>query len=232
MDNIKEYAFYLKNNSREIIIKNFKEQYLEKTSDSHLFINNDNMIFIWKKFLKEKKLPLILFSNELQENLNLPYNKNNDIYYEITSRKLNKVKLFNSFWNKYIVIDKKEQDFKIGEIVRIYNHKKFNNKLTEDYAISIIEHFHNKLITDNKYIHGISCILWNKEKEIDKAINAYNKNKDITILNLYKHYCNYSKNIGFPYIVTKKYFEKYIIETIPEQYIFNDYICSEYWDIV
>ena len=53
-DNIKEYAFYLKNNSREIIIKNFKEQYLEKTSDSHLFINNDNMIFIWKKFLKEK----------------------------------------------------------------------------------------------------------------------------------------------------------------------------------
>ena len=72
----------------------------------------------------------------------------------------------------------------------------------------------------------------NKEKEIQSAISTYEENKDITILNLYKYYCNYSKNIEFPYIVSKKYFEKYIIETIPEDYIFNDYICSEYWDIV
>ena len=231
-DSIKEYSFYLKNNNKNDIVTNFKINYLENTMDEQLYITKSDMFFIWKKFLKQKKLPLILFSNEIEQYLELNFSKTNDMYIGITSRQLNKVKLFNNFWNKYMYHDEKEQDFKISEIIRIYNHKNPNSKLTEEYIVSIIEHFHNKEIVDNKYIHNISCLLWNKPKEIQEAVNSYKENKNISILDLYKYYCSYSKNKDFNYIVTKQYFEKYLREIIPENYLFNEYICSEYWDIV
>ena len=231
-DSIKNYSFYLKNNSKKDIVQHFKNEYLEKTSDKQLFINSNNMIFIWKKFLKEKNLPLIIFSNEFHDYLDLEIDRKTHIYYGLTSRQLNDVHIFNGFWKKYMVEDNKEQDLKISEIVRIYNHKNPNNKLTEEYIVSIIEHFYNKELIDNKYIHGISCILWNKRKEIEEAIYSYSKNSDISILELYKYYCSFSKSKNFQYIVTKQYFEKYIREIIPDYYLFNEYICSEYWDIV
>ena len=231
-DSIKNYSLYLKNNTKHDIVQYFKNDYLEETNDTQLFINNNNMVFIWKEFLKENNLPLILFSNELQTYLKLEFDEKNDSYAGLTSRKLNHVRLFNNFWSKYIYQDEKEQDFKISEIIRIYNHRNPNNKLTEDYAISIIEHFYNKEIVDDKFIHGINCLLWNKSKEIEQAISSYNKNTDISILDLYKYYCSYSKEKGCEYIVTKQYFEKHISEIIPEYYCLNDYICSEYWDVI
>jgi len=213
-DSIKNYSFYLKFNSKKDIVQQFKKEYLEETNDKHLFINHSNMVFIWKKFLKEKKLPLIIFSNDLHEYLELGSDKQTETYNNLTSRKLKHVRLFNIFWNKYMVQDEKEQDFKISEIIRIYNNKNPNNKLTEEYVVSIIEHFYNKEIVDNKFIHGISCLLWNKCKEISEAISSYNKNTDISILELYKYYCSYSNTKGFEYIVTKQYFEKYIRENL------------------
>ena len=232
-DDLKNYAFYLKNHSKENIICEFKQNYLESSNEKHLFLNHKNMVFLWKDFLKHKNLPLLLFSNELKQELNNEtntsfYNETNDLYENITSNKLSFIENFNKFWENYIVKDDKEIDFEINELVLIYNNT-HNNKLDENTILSIIEHFYDIEITEKKYIHGIRCILWDKKQQIENALDNYNSKSSISLLELYKFYCTYSQSQNYKYIVNKQYFEKYIYCIIPEKYIINDTIISDYW---
>ena len=151
-DDLKNYAFYLKNHSKENIICEFKQNYLESSNEKHLFLNHKNMVFLWKDFLKHKNLPLLLFSNELKQELNSEtnisfYNETNDLYENITSNKLSFIEKFNKFWENNIVKDDKEIDFEINELVLIYNNT-HNNKLDENTILSIIEHFYDMEIID------------------------------------------------------------------------------------
>ena len=233
-DDLKNYAFYLKNHSKENIICEFKEKYLEPSNDKHLFLNHKNMVFLWKDFLKNKNLPLLLFFNELKQELNtetvtLFYNEITDLYENITSNKLSFIEKFNIFWEKYIIKDEKETDFEINELVLIYNNITPVNKLDENTILSIIEHFYDIEITEKKYIHGIKCILWDKKQQIDNALENYNSKSSISLLELYKFYCSYSQLQHYKYIVNKQYFEKYIYCVISEEYIINDTISFEYW---
>jgi len=229
---LKDYAFYLKTHNKQQIVDIFKQEYLENTDDNQLFLNRENMIFIWKQFIKEKNLPLIIFSNELEEYLNINIDESTSLYNSITSRKLHVIKRFDSFWKQFMIEDEKEYDLEISELLTVY--KKFcsDDKLNEEYIISIIEHFHKKEIVDNKYINGIVCKLWDKQKCINDALKEYNKNNTISIINLYKYYCSYANTNRHISIVSKHYFQKYIFDTVPECYIYNDNILEEYWDMI
>ena len=68
--NLLKYSFFLKNNSPDEIVTIFINEKIEQTSDCT--INIKNMIFLWKCFLRERKLPNIIFIATLKKILNGP----------------------------------------------------------------------------------------------------------------------------------------------------------------
>ena len=75
--------------------------------------------------------------------------------------------------------------------------------------------------------------MWDKQADILEAFqNKFNKNidKDITIYDSYVLFCKYINNKGKLLTVSKKYYFKYISKVIPEQYIKDSCISTEYWN--
>ena len=99
-------------------------------------------------------------------------------------------------------------------------------------------HYTSYQSEDGKTIKNISCKLWNKQQEILESFeNKFNKpdsvlsktNNYISIYDAYILYCKYSNNNNKILTVSKKYFEKYIIKLIPNEFLWNNNILIKYW---
>ena len=66
---------------------------------------------------------------------------------------------------------------------------------------------------------------FNKSDIIEKNTNHY-----LSIYDTYILYCKYSNNNNKILTVSKKYFEKYIIKLIPNEFIWNNNILLTYWN--
>ena len=84
---------------------------------------------------------------------------------------------------------------------------------------------------------NISCSLWNKNSELDVFLSFF-KNKinfeisvyKISFYDMYTEYCKQCSS-SYNYIVSKKYFDKYIIDNVNEQFIVDDsFILSSWWN--
>ena len=81
-------------------------------------------------------------------------------------------------------------------------------------------------------ILDIKCVFWNKKQDIKESLkNKFlkNINKEQSFLEAYLSYCSYCDKTKKLNIVSKKYFEKYIVYIIPPKYINNKVISKEYW---
>ena len=107
--------------------------------------------------------------------------------------------------------------------------------MSEDFILELIKHFYpDTIIQNDKYILNITCILWDQNKDIRVALDKFNEENNInsitipiSIYNSYQYYCNYYKTNQ--YIVSKRYFEKYLKYHIPEN-IKNGHITPTYWN--
>jgi hypothetical protein len=227
-DSLVKYCFHLKNNTQEQILQHFKTSYLEKTDNEGLFLNQENMIYLWKKYLQENNLPILIFLNELKSQTILGFDKNENLYLNITSSKLRYIRSFNDFWKQNIVYDKNEKFFEINELSSLYNINCKSYKLTEELLMGIFEHFYpNYKISENKYIHGISCRLWNKKKNIFEYLKNVSLKNPITINELYKLYCKHFSNFNTRFVVSKKYFKHFIYQNVNKKFIHNDVISND-----
>jgi hypothetical protein len=114
------------------------------------------------------------------------------LFINVSSEYLPHVKNFKHFWEtniEYDIID----NFEIVELWTLYPKKiKF-----EEFVHLIYYYYPHLTIENGKNILNIKCLLWNKQKDIEKFMIKHKNVND-----LYLEYCKSSKK----YKVNKQYF--------------------------
>lgn len=232
--------FYLKNNTKEQIIDEFKNKMLVNCESSSKTINSKNMYFLWKIFCDSKNIPVINYKNDLINLLKneLKFEEEQQLFTFIRSDYLNPAKKFNKFWEQEMIMDEEiDEEYELSEICELYNIWLEDGKkqiTIKEYQLkNLILYFYPNIKLEGKYLYNLHCRLWNKKKDISDCLkNKFNKEikKDITILQAYKSYCAYCDQNNFVNIVSKRYFMKYIGRLIPQQYMKNNNILLDYWN--
>ena len=215
---------FLKNNSQESIIDKFINSKIQQSENSNISIKN--MLYLWKLYLEELKLPYIIPLSNLKNLLKskIKYDPESENFIDCTSNKIPFVSRFLNFWDETIIEDLQEYYLEIDEICILFKNY-FNNKninINENLILNLIRHFYPSVIIDEKYIHNISCVKWNKQNDITQFLKKYNSmietlplKKTISLYELYIEYstvyCKKNKNL---IVISKNYFDLYISECI------------------
>tara|TARA_B000000437_G_scaffold5464_1_gene4907 strand:- start:461 stop:1708 length:1248 start_codon:yes stop_codon:yes gene_type:complete len=263
---IENSVFYVKNMKPDVLVTQFITEYLDiDLSDNHIQVISGNsnrspqitwknMQYLWKHFLDMKKLPPIMFLNTfksiLQDKLSKYYVEDIDSFVGICSKHLPAIQKFLHFWDETIILDNTELDFEIEEIVTLFKQWCNTNNagtttLNDKQIIDVIQYFFTDIdIERDKYISGIRCKLWDKQLDIQVALNSLKDSlrskidnngvkspsliQPISIYDTYIHYCKfYSTNSH--HIVSKTYFEKYIYDNFEEDIIDNKYLSVDWY---
>lgn len=213
------HILYLKQNTQENIVDKFLHTSIEECNGSN--IETKNILFIWKKFLKENNLPSVMFNEVFKKILQnkINYCADTDMFTNITSISLPLVSSFIKFWDETIVDDPNEDDLEIDEMVFLFKKwaKKSCSNLTEQFILDLIRHFYPTIeIEDNKYLLKISNTLWDKRLDVINIISEYKlvsvENKQLlSICSAYKYYISQPNK---EYLVSKKFFEKVAMEEL------------------
>lgn len=211
--NVKDYINFLKDTTLDSILNEFTNTFIICKNKS---INDRNMQFLWKNFLKNKNLPIICNNKFLKENLlcKLKYDENTNKYLNITNKAFPYVSQFEDFCNKYILITTNVNiEYEINEITKLF-YKINKHLLSEDNLLELIKYFiPNINIRNNKYISNIDCLLWDKNKEIIDTFHKYKElnNNIVNSYDAYNYYCKENENYM---ICSKDYFNKTIANLI------------------
>jgi hypothetical protein len=225
-----------------------------------------NMQYLWKHFLDSKNLPSIIFMQTLKtllvEKLTDYYSESNDSFLGICSKYLPAIQKFLQFWNDTILIDETETDLEIEEVIILFrkwcetNNEMVSN-LSDKQILDLIAYFFpNVEIDRDKYLSKVRCTLWDKQLDIQVALdnlketvrskyvgfgnhidNGINentiimrtndtRNMNISIYDAYLFYCKYYSSNI--QIVSKSYFEKYIFDNCAEFIIESKFLSSEW----
>lgn len=230
---------FLSTTSKICIIDDFLEKAIVKVENDEVSMSFNEILYVWKIYLSKKSLPNVIFQRELKDLLNKKLSCKDDNYLGITSPYNIFIKNLHDFWRENIQLG--DDEFEISEICDIYKCWLKKNKckrehIEEDNILTLIKHFFNTEIENNKIIKNINCKLWNKIEDIKTVISdikiSYNFSPgmfDKSIQNIYEQYCARAKNKFCFNIVSKKYFEKYIAKIIPKKYIIGKLISNDYW---
>lgn len=243
--NIRDYIFYLKDNTTSKIINDFTLDMLSiKNDSSHsIKINMKNMLYLWKLYLGKKNLPNIMFINTFKAALKdeLVYNEESDSFANVTSKHLPFVSHFLQFWNGEMeVTETNGQEYELDEIAQLF--KKFceditlNISITDEGILNAIQHFFpNVIITNEKYINNIFCKQWNKTKNIEEYITKFkedckikDESKTQSFNTIYRYYCKELPKNSF--VVSKHFFENHLLAVAKEHIINAKCIKSSWWD--
>ena len=208
-------TLYLSNNTPETIVTKFISETIETCDGSS--IESKSIIFIWKKYLKDKNLPNILFYEPLKTILKdkLQYDPDQDLFINITSKYIPNVGNFLEFWRETIVTDPSDEELEIEEITFLFKkwNKKYNLQTTETFILDLIRHYYPSVeIIDNKYLLDIKCNMWDKRQDVVNSLEyhklmyqASEKKQIVTISTAYQHYVSTNNLL---YRVSKRYYEK------------------------
>lgn len=236
-DSLIKYSLYLKNTTQETIVEDFLKEYT--TKDKKLSIKFNDMSYLWKMYIKNKKIPNVLFQHQFKTLLStmLDTNDSKTEFLHLTSEHLIYVKNFNEFWNT-MVDEAPNDEVEMGEMYKLCNIWLKYNDLSdstnnERKLRHLIEHFFPHIeIIDKKYILNVKVKSWNKKQSIIDHLNIIDKNyflanDTITIFQLYKLYIQYNDKLN--YVVSKKYFNTFILEYIPDDYLDGNNISTKFW---
>ncbi len=260
-------VFFIKNTKPESLVTSFISQYIDdfnkvRERSNSWYANNPvvndtkpqiswkNMQYLWNLFLEEREIPSVLFINNLKNILikQLPesYNENLDIFENIFSKYLPTIQNFLRFWNEQIIVDENEHDLEMEELLILFKKWCSSNNITQsnicvkDVFDLICYYYPQNQIEKDKYLSGIRCLLWDKQLDIQTALenlkeelkinkkNDENINTNKTFYEVYLFYCKFTSNISNKQIVSKFYFEKYIFDNYSE-YISNNMLINNWY---
>ena len=252
--NIKNKVLYFVENPLQSIINNFIEQCIEVVSLKGLQdceISWKNMHYIWKLYLSHTNIPNMIYSQQLQNilinKLNYKLDSENIIFTNITSKYLPSVSSFLSFWEKHITITNDlnmDDEYEIDELTTLYKlYDKKGSQMSDINMIKMICHYFSPQVEviDNKYITNIKCNLWCKHDDIQHFLVQYKVNIKTSSENLisfddlyqsYKIYFNAKATVDkktYP-IVSKQFFEKFILTELTNYIKFEKFVSSEWLD--
>ena len=256
-DELKNYVYYLKNMTQEEIVEQFCSKYIDKTdvqeqSNVHLCkIEWKNLHFIWKQFLSSLSLPNMIYSNTLKTIFKQRYifDDTCDSFVNITSRYLPIHSDFIKFWtttiNTTALTDNiLEPELEVDELCSLFKSwaKKCNEPLmtsgniSEENVIKIVKHFFPKIvITEEKFVLNVSCILWDKNKDIEESfeyikeqIQANSSTQLISFDDAYNYYSKYCNTKSHKFVVSKRYFEKYVCFNLSNHIVYERFIETDW----
>jgi hypothetical protein len=243
-EDLRNYALTFKNTSQRDIVSKFVEECFDKTTSSQdgdkYQIEWKNIHFIWKQFLSNIGLPNIIYSTQLKMMLSelLSFNAESDSFIGITSKYLPYYKDFILFWETTIMYDNDdssefETEIEIDEINSLFKMwSKSKNSLSEENILKILKHFFPFIdIVEDKYILNVKSKLWDKVADIDKSIpfikNAIQNGHNLSLISfddIYGHYQNYCLSNSVKFIVSKRYFEKYLYHNYSNYIVYEKFI--------
>jgi len=247
---LKTYAMYLKNNNEKQIINHFFEKSIEHSDDCSISWKNIQYLwkqFIETEKLPNVFFTTILKTRLIEK---IKYDDHKDVFLDCTSKLLPIVSKFIQFWNENIesniddndnnnnnnnnnnmdnsssiISDNDNEELEIDELCCLFTYHMKTN-INEKTILDLIKHYYpDTYIEDEKYILHTRCKLWNKKQDIINSLKKYKLSspsveiytEEVPINELYQFYCG-SKN---KFIVSKRYFEKFIKEE-SQLYIIED----------
>lgn len=231
------HSFYLKQETPDTIIEKFINDSIHNCANTS--IKTKSMIFIWKKFMQDFKIPNVIFRDSLVSKIKekLQYDEATDSFVGVTSQHLPIVASFISFWDESIIEDPNDTEFEIDEISKLFKKWVGKNHIGIDdcFIIELIRHFYTYVhVDDNKYISNIKCLTWDKRQDVIdsldlfKSLRSQSNNRD-SDTSLYEAYENYSCISCDKFIVSKEYFEKVAKEHVGILIDVHGVISSKWW---
>jgi len=245
-DELKTYTNYIKYTNPHKIVNEFTNKYIiETTNDTK--IKWKNLHFVWKQFLSNHNLPSVIYSNTLKTIFKTLYNydEESDTFIGITSKYLPVHIDFINFWEKTITTQNTDSLFnnelEIDELCSLF---KFWSKqtsdvimtnciITEEIVIKVLKHFFPTLvIMEEKYVLNVNCLFWNKMEDISESFEYIkeqikNDNNNLTLISFdetYNYYHKYCNEKSYKFIVSKRYFEKYLYFKLPTFIVYEKFI--------
>jgi hypothetical protein len=191
-------VFYLKDMSPEILVSVFIGEYLRVvpnpakiTSGSGVVLGEmsfgassiswKNMMYLWKHFLEARRLPNVVISTKLRQELMVSlgtyYRESDESFYGINSKYLPSVCKFIQFWEDTMETDETEIEFEVSEISSLFNRwcemrKEQSFHISEKQVVDLITFFYPDVELDqDKFVYKMRCSMWNKQMDILMAID-------------------------------------------------------------
>ena len=157
------------------IISEFVEYATEPASADHE-ISMTNMLYLWKMYLSEFRLPTMFFAATLRAKLaEYAGSTASDAFPHRTSRYLPVVSQFRQFWGEHCVVNDTEIELEIDELSTLfkdYSVASASASASDATLLGILRHFYpDVIIEDDKYILNVGCALWNKNAEINEYLD-------------------------------------------------------------
>jgi hypothetical protein len=238
---LQDKILYLTVRNKAKIVNEFLKTNTRTLTEST--ISQNDMYFLWKLFCDSKDLPLIMYKSNFISCLNDELTNEDNIYRDVTSERLNPAKNLKKFWEKsikmYDTADLKDE-YEISELCELYNiwlKEEENTEvvINEKDMKELILYFYPKIELKDKSIKNIYCSYWNKQEDMREAIKSkFDKEitENMSLVQAYLSYVSYSDKHEKINCCSKKYFEKYIKNIIPEEYLKNKSIFKEYWETI
>lgn len=233
------YVFMLKNITKEDIVLKFKDTCLTPQSESKL--EWKNVWFVWKQFLAKEGMPNVVFSSILKTMLSqyFVYDEPTDCLLGVTSQYLPFYKDFLSFWETTIEQtsqDTFEYEYELDELSSLFktwSHSR--TTLSEECILQMLRYyFHDIQIRDDKFVIQIKCRLWDKIGDLNASLPYLKECIQhcslalVSFDDMYMHYQTYCQQHGLKYVVSKRYFEKYLYHRFEEWIVYEKFMKVEW----
>jgi len=242
------HAWFLRDRTEQQIINEFVEYATEPASADHE-ISMTNMLYLWKMYLSEFRLPTMFFAATLRAKL-AEYAASvtsaaSDAFPHRTSRYLPVVSQFRQFWGEHCIVNDTEIELEIDELSTLFKDytggpmgsASASASASDTTLLGILRHFYpDIIIEDDKYILNVGCRLWNKNAEINEYLLqfkeqciSHNLSFPQPLYNAYEYYCGRCYAATKRRIISKRYFEKYFMEEYAEYLDENSMITINWW---
>ena len=245
------HAWFLRDRTDQQIIHEFVEYATEPASADHE-ISMTNMLYLWKMYLSEFRLPTMFFAATLRAKL-AEYasvsvasvaSEVSDAFPHRTSRYLPVVSQFRQFWGEHCIVNDTEIELEIDELSTLFKDytasagsASASASASDTTLLGILRHFYpDIIIEDDKYILNVGCRLWNKNAEINEYLLqfkeqciSHNLSFPQPLYNAYEYYCGRCYAATKRRIISKRYFEKYFMEEYSEYLDENSMITINWW---
>jgi len=231
------HAWFFRERTDQQIITEFVDYATEPASTNH-DISMTNMLYLWKMYLSEFRLPSMFFAATLRAKLTEYAGATDLLFPNRTSRYLPVVSQFRQFWGENCVVNDTEIELEIDELSTLFkDYTGGTGSASDTTLLGILRHFYPDIvIEDDKYILNVGCRLWNKNAEINEYLLQFkeqcvanNHSFPQPLYNAYEYYCGRCYSAAKRRIISKRYFEKYFMEEYAEYLDENGMITIKWW---
>jgi hypothetical protein len=253
-EELKNYSYYMKYTNQQEVVTKFTSKCFQMLNpeEKNSRIEWKNIHFIWKQFLSGLSLPNMIYSNTLKNMLKdaYCYDELTDSFLNIASKYLPIESDFIKFWENTTtsVVTSTFEELELDEICMLFKYwvkiekenvpLKTGGNISEEYVLKVIKHFFPDVeVIEEKYILNISCSLWDKVKDIKKSF-TYIKQELITQPNYsalisfdeaYNYYFKFCNSKSYKFIISKKYFEKYLYSELVDHIVYDKFIETDFF---